>query len=994
MTKLFSKNSQKGQSIVELLIVIGLSAIMLPTIFMSIIASSEGNIQERERMKATPLIREAQDIVRNIRDNSWYTIAGYTLDTTYHPSLDGTGKQWQLTPGTDTINEFTRSIIFSSVFRDTNGLATTSGTLDPSTILVTTTISWTAKYPSSITAKMYLTHHDNNDYTQTSQVEFNAGSLIQSQTTNTLGGEVILGYNNRAKWCSPTFTKDSNGNEITIDLPDGPPVAVVATASASIDYPNDVFVATAPYATSSVKLAYVTVTANQSTPSASLRGTFTLDPAKYSNAGLVPSGIGIDNNFITNDVKYYKSPSGKLYALLATNLSDHEVIAVQINNGSGDAWQDATNKIYKYWTYFNTKIYNAAFNNPTAQAAETSNAGDNNGYEGTPTNAYLNDGTFTTDTNSGNNTGTNCTGTDKDKHRYYNYDFSIPTGATINGIETNLVAKVNGTTGTPKICVQLSWDGGTTWTTAKTGNNLTTSSATYVYGGATDNWGRTWTDTNFSNANFRVRIIDIASNTTTKFSLDWVGVKVYYNGISTMANDQEPFGYGARSIAVSGSTGYVISGGYLYTFDLSNIDTKNASTPLDQIGCRIQLDGYDCSPGTGTDKKYDPGETGSNWSDTTTPAHNDCSDGGNIELYADNHIYPVSVGGNKYVYVAVGAGTNPEFEIVNVTNVPDAGTTPAISSNTCGRISGGAAGWHVISSLDFNPNSGTEEAANSIYASLDGTRAYISSNGGIDGNNDGIPDSDQFYILNTSNKSTPTFLTSWSSNGTGHQANTASSGYYNGNTQNIQMHPRRSLTVLDGKRVVLVGKDATADGNNAQEYQVLNNDTEATPNFCGGVDFNPGFNDLTSVSESDGDNFVYMVANTNQKQLKIIEGGPDVGLYFDSGTIDSTASDSGKLTTYNSFFASETVNPPTTDIQFQVAVAGDAGANCASATYKFVGPDGTEATKFATSSGSIPLSGPTGYQNPGRCFKYRAYLTTQDTNQTPTLKDFNINFSQ
>ncbi|MCJ7509914.1 MAG: hypothetical protein MUP14_03385, partial [Dehalococcoidia bacterium] len=78
------------------------------------------------------------------------------------------------------------------------------------------------------------------------------------------------------------------------------------------------------------------------------------------------------------------------------------------------------------------------------------------------------------------------------------------------------------------MCVDLSWDGGTTWTAAKTTANLTTSQQTYTLGSVSDNWGHTWSSTEFSNANFRLRITDIASSTTRNFRLDWVAVQVTY----------------------------------------------------------------------------------------------------------------------------------------------------------------------------------------------------------------------------------------------------------------------------------------------------------------------------------------------------------------------------------------------------------------------------------------------------------------------------------
>lgn len=165
---------------------------------------------------------------------------------------------------------------------------------------------------------------------------------------------------------------------------------------------------------------------------------------------------------------------------------------------------------------------------PTANAAVTSGAGDNNGFESSPANAYASDGLFAVDTNSGTGTSTSCTSSGKDKHLFYNYGLSIPTGATIKGIEVRLDAKVDSTSGSPKLCVQLSWDGGASWTAAKSTARLTTSGATYMLGSATDTWGRSWTVGNVTDANFRVRLISVASSTSRDFSLDWIAVQVTY----------------------------------------------------------------------------------------------------------------------------------------------------------------------------------------------------------------------------------------------------------------------------------------------------------------------------------------------------------------------------------------------------------------------------------------------------------------------------------
>ena len=173
-------------------------------------------------------------------------------------------------------------------------------------------------------------------------------------------------------------------------------------------------------------------------------------------------------------------------------------------------------------------ITNTGFLAPSANAAVTSSAGDNNGFQTTPSNAYVTDGLLAVDTNSGTNTNTSCTNAGKDKHSYFNYNFIVPSGVAIRGIEVRLAARADSAANSPSMCAQLSWNGGTSWTTALSTTTLSTATTTYILGGATNTWGRTWTVGDFSNANFRVRIIDVASSTARDFSLDGVAVQVTY----------------------------------------------------------------------------------------------------------------------------------------------------------------------------------------------------------------------------------------------------------------------------------------------------------------------------------------------------------------------------------------------------------------------------------------------------------------------------------
>jgi type II secretory pathway pseudopilin PulG len=811
----------KGHILVEVLLAMSLFVVIASAILGGFVSARDGKVNQQQSLVAKGYLDRAVEALRSVRERDWKLVS---TNGVFHPNLNGS--TWELLPnqGPD-IDGFRTQIVIGDVLRssaDPFGNVVPAGdAVDPASKKAAITVSWGPLDRQKVELGYYLSRSEENSaLVHTTDGDFASGNNSGTHVVNNQGGEVILANNNRARWCSPSLSSSS------IDLPDGPPVAVAArSSSVSATIPNDILTATAPESGSSIKLAYVNVTADAETPTASLRGIFTLDPSK----GTIQTGIGLDNNFKTNDVKYYTAASGKLYALIATDKPDKEVIAILVNDNndsSNSEYQDFTHKIYKYWTFFNTRIYQ--------------------------------------------------------------------------------------------------------------GNNS-----------------------------------------------------------STPNQDQAPFGYGAVSLAVYGDRGYILSGGYLYVFNLANIDSKTPSSGLDMVGCRIQLDGYECNPGSGTDKKYSAGQTGSSWGDTTPPAHDDCSDGGNIELYADNDLDVVKVGTSTYAFVAVGAGTNPEFNIANVTSVPTSSTSPRISSSSCGRISGGSSGWRRVGSLDFNDDSGTEEAANSVYANSEGTRAYISSNGGIDSSRppDGKPDSYQLYVIDTSSKTAPKFLSGTSSPPT--------NGYYYGqNTteENKQLYPRRSLTVLNGERAVLVGKDGVDDSNNAQEYQVLKmegSDGEKNPQYCGGVNFDSGFNDLVSVVEADSDSFVYMVANTQEKQLKIIQGGED-GTYMPSGVFESEVFDAGpnKTVMFNRIDADVSL-PSGTALDFQVVTYGDGTQACGSLpTPSYFGPDGTVDSKF-TAGGPIPYHNlPSTNINPARCFKYKVSLYSDTSrDKTPVLNSLQVNYS-
>ncbi len=163
---------------------------------------------------------------------------------------------------------------------------------------------------------------------------------------------------------------------------------------------------------------------------------------------------------------------------------------------------------------------------PGAQSAVS--GGDNNGFEVTPANMLADDGAYATDINSGRNTNQGCTNSGKDKHLVSEFNLSLPAGKTVvRGLEVRVDGMADSTANAPKFCVQLSWNGGSSWTSAKSTPTLTTTELTYILGSATDRWGRSsWTTTQLNNTNFRVRISAVAGSTSRDFSLDVIGVRI------------------------------------------------------------------------------------------------------------------------------------------------------------------------------------------------------------------------------------------------------------------------------------------------------------------------------------------------------------------------------------------------------------------------------------------------------------------------------------
>jgi len=147
----------------------------------------------------------------------------------------------------------------------------------------------------------------------------------------------------------------------------------------------------------------------------------------------------------------------------------------------------------------------------------------------TPGDACASDGALAVDRASGTQDNATCGDPNADRHRFGGYNVSVLAGSAVNGITVRLDAFASGPLDSAAICVELSWDGGATWTSTQTTAALSAVQGTYLVGGAADNWGRTWSATDLANGSFVVRLTDVAAKKKSKdFRLDWVAVDVTY----------------------------------------------------------------------------------------------------------------------------------------------------------------------------------------------------------------------------------------------------------------------------------------------------------------------------------------------------------------------------------------------------------------------------------------------------------------------------------
>ena len=136
----------KGISLIEILVAVAIiSSVLISLLGLTSFCLRITSVINQTN-KANNMAQEMMEQVRNFRDVTSWNIDGLgtiTSNIDYYIQKSGTPATWQLIQGTETVNGFTRKVVFEDVMRNLDDdIVESGGVNDPNTKKVAATISW------------------------------------------------------------------------------------------------------------------------------------------------------------------------------------------------------------------------------------------------------------------------------------------------------------------------------------------------------------------------------------------------------------------------------------------------------------------------------------------------------------------------------------------------------------------------------------------------------------------------------------------------------------------------------------------------------------------------------------------------------------------------------------------------------------------------------------------------------------------------------------
>jgi hypothetical protein len=286
----FRKNL-KGYSLVELVLAIGIFAIISSMLVLLVVDATRTLDNTRTRARATHLTQEVSSALIMMKNQSWYQVARHTdKGEKYLEFMDG---DYQILDGQGEQGELTYSFTITRAMRENGVIVASGGSLDPHTRLVSISVSWRDRLgrEHNINPKIYINDWNTHSFISTTQEDFDLG--LYTDIESITDGAIRLKEMEYADWCRPTLSM------ATYDLPRN---GIATSISA---YGQTVLMGTGGNASG---LPFIKATVTED-----------------------PPGITVDESFSSQDKVNDVFLLDENYALLATDTGSKEVIILDLN---------------------------------------------------------------------------------------------------------------------------------------------------------------------------------------------------------------------------------------------------------------------------------------------------------------------------------------------------------------------------------------------------------------------------------------------------------------------------------------------------------------------------------------------------------------------------------------------------------------------------------------------------------------------------------------
>ena len=201
------KKKLKGYSLAELVLAIGIFAIISSMLIFLVVDATRTLENTRTRSKAAQLTQEVYTSLILVKSQAWYNIAKHTNEGLKH--IEYSLGEYLILDGEKVQNGLTYSFTIEEVQRDINqNIVQTGGANDPHTRLINIYISWVDRIGAvhSINPKMYVNDWNTHSIVYTTKTDFDTGIFTETMSQTVEDGEVRLLSMKYSDWCNPTLS--------------------------------------------------------------------------------------------------------------------------------------------------------------------------------------------------------------------------------------------------------------------------------------------------------------------------------------------------------------------------------------------------------------------------------------------------------------------------------------------------------------------------------------------------------------------------------------------------------------------------------------------------------------------------------------------------------------------------------------------------------------------------------------------------------------------